>query len=220
VSWLAPAQVSVRYPGVWLADGLYATHGHYLDWHLMPVSAFGVARGLLRRPPQDEATVDDYEHARRPSFARFSRWLPRPAAALLDDVAELTRAATMPRMQRRLLRPGLAPLTARLLGVQMRRASIPALARVIHRMRIDAEVVVFGHVHRLGPIAGDDPLQWQGPGRRPRILNTGSWLYEPLLVHRVKRPHPYWPGGAVALDDGSAPRAVGLLDDVPADALH
>jgi UDP-2,3-diacylglucosamine pyrophosphatase LpxH len=220
VSWLAPARITVKYPGVWLGDGLYATHGHYLDRHLFPVSAFGVARGLLRRPPQDEASPDDYEHARRPSLARFARWLPRPAAALLDDAAELMRAATMPKVQRRLLAPGFAPVTARLLGTQMQRASIPALGRVIHRMRIEADWVVFGHVHRLGPLAGDDLAQWQGPGGRPRILNTGSWLYEPLLLHRARAPHPYWPGGAVLLDDGAPPRAVGLLDELPVEVLH
>jgi hypothetical protein len=124
-------------------------------------------------------------------------------------------------MQRRLLIPRFAPLTARLLGVQMQRASVPALARVIHRMQVDAEWVVFGHVHRVGPLAGDDPIQWQGPGGRPRIVNTGSWVYEPLLVHRASGPHPYWPGGAVTLgDDGSQPRAVGLLDRLSVDVLH
>jgi hypothetical protein len=45
-------------------------------------------------------------------------------------------------------------------------------------------------------------------------------LYEPRLVHRAKPPHPYWPGGAVVLDDGQDPRAIGLLDDVDASLLH
>ncbi len=49
---------------------------------------------------------------------------------------------------------------------------------------------------------------------RTRLLNSGSWLYEPLLVDRAAPPHPYWPGGAVLLEAGHAPRAVGLLDDV------
>jgi predicted phosphodiesterase len=221
VSWLAPARITIRYPGVWLGERIFATHGHYLDWHLMPVSAYGIARGLLRRLPADEAAPSDYEHARRPSFARFARWLPRPVAALLDDAAELARASTMPRMQRHLLAPRLAPLTATLLGVQMQRASIPALARVVHRLRVDADYVVFGHVHRLGPLAGDDRAQWQGPGGRPRILSTGSWLYEPLLLHRANAPHPYWPGGAVLIDGGGCdPRAVGLLDELPGAALR
>lgn len=218
--WLAPARVRVHYPGVWLSEHVWATHGHYLDHHLMPVSAWGFARGLLGRPPRDEALPIDYEHASRPSLARFTRWLPRPLATLLDDAAELARAATMPAIQQRLLNPRWAPLTSMLLGLQMRRASIPALARVVHRLGVSAEWVIFGHVHRLGPLPSDEPDQWRGPGGRPRIVNTGSWLYEPLLVHRATPPHPYWPGGAALLDGDAEPRVIGLLDDLDEDQLH
>jgi UDP-2,3-diacylglucosamine pyrophosphatase LpxH len=214
-SWLAPARVGVRYPGVWLSDSVWATHGHYLDRHLLPVSAYGIGR-----LPRARAAPIDYELARRPSVARFSRWLPRPVAALVDDAAELARASTMPRVQRRLLHRRIAPLTATLLGVQMRRASIPALARVVDRLGVDAEWVVFGHVHRLGPLADDDPQQWRAPGGSPRIVNTGSWLYEPLLVHRARPPHPYWPGGAMLLEPGEDPRAIGLLDGLSSGQLH
>jgi hypothetical protein len=40
------------------------------------------------------------------------------------------------------------------------------------------------------------------------------------LVHRATPPHPYWPGGAVLLHDGSEPRAIGLLDHLDAAVLH
>ena len=79
--------------------------------------------------------------------------------------------------------------------------------------------MLFGHVHRRGPLPGDDPQRWRGPNGSPRIANTGSWLYEPLLVHRARPPHPYWPGGAVLLEDGAEPRAVGLLDELLESAL-
>ena len=170
----------------------------------MPVSAFGIARGLLGRLPRDARRPDRLRArppARRP--ARTCRWLPRPLATLLDDAAELARASTMPRA------PPPSPASAgsrrsprRLLGAQMRRASIPALARVVHRLGVDADWVVFGHVHRLGPLARrrarpSGAARAAGRGS----LNTGSWLYEPLLVHRARPPHPYWPGGAVLLDE-------------------
>ncbi len=106
-SWLAPARVSARYPGVWLEPGIWATHGHYLDRHLLPESAFGIARGLLGRLPRDGATPSDYERAGGPSLTRLeallTRWLPRPLAALIDDLAEFLRASTMPEAGGRLL---------------------------------------------------------------------------------------------------------------------
>jgi len=222
VSWLAPARVRVHYPGVWLADGVWATHGHYLDRHLLPESAFGIARGLLGRVPRDGATPLEYELARGPSATRveafLTRWLPRPLAALADDAAELLRAQTMP-IPRAVRSHRFAPVTSRLLGTQMQRAAIPALARVAHRLGVEADWLVFGHVHRGGPRAGDDPARWRAPGGGPRIANTGSWVYEPLLLHRAAPPHPYWPGGAIVLDDGAAPRAVGLLEHVGGDLL-
>lgn len=220
VSWLRPARVRVHYPGVWLAEGVWATHGHYLDRHLLPESAFGIARGLLGRLPRDGAAPVAYERAGGPSVTRLeaslTRRLPRPLAALVDDAVELARAATMPLSPPRLVSRRMAPLSALALGAQMRRASIPALARVVHRLGVDADWVVFGHVHRSGPLADDDPRRWQGPGGRPRIVNTGSWVYEPLLIHHAVPPHPYWPGGAIVLEDGPPPRAVGLLDHLDA----
>lgn len=215
---LAPADVTVRYPGAWLGEDVWATHGHYLDRHLLPTSSVGVTRGLLGRPPADGTTPAEYERPRVPQVLRvetlLTRTLPRPLAAGIAEAVGLARAATMPRLQKRLLKPQIAPLTATLLGVQMQRASIPALARVAQRLGVEANWVLFGHVHRRGPLPTDDPAQWQGPDGRPLIVNAGSWLYEPRLVHRASPPHPYWPGGAVMLDDGAPPRTMGLLDEL------
>jgi hypothetical protein len=223
-SLLRPAQVRAHYPGVHLDERVWATHGHYLDRHLLPEAAYGVARGALGRLPRDHATPADYERAGGPSLTRLealvTRWLPRPLAELADDLAELLRAATMPGIPRRLFSRRTSPLTAGLLGAQMRRASLPALARVVHRLEVDADWVVFGHVHRAGPLEGDDGRRWRGPVGRPRIVNCGSWVYEPLLVHHAIPPHPYWPGGAVLVEDDGDPRVVGLLDHLGASALH
>ena len=52
------------------------------------------------------------------------------------------------------------------------------------------------------------------------MLNTGSWVYEPLLLGRATPPHPYWPGGAVILEPGQEPRAVGLLDELSLNQLR
>ncbi|MBV8711209.1 MAG: metallophosphoesterase family protein [Solirubrobacterales bacterium] len=208
--WLAPARVRVHYPGAWLSERVWATHGHYI--------------GRRVRAEASRLTPADYERASAgwtlPRIeAGVMRKLPGPAATLTEDLAELARALTMP-LPRRLLHRRMSPITSALLAVQVRRASIPTLAALAARLGVDADWILFGHVHRLGPLTGDRPLDWQGPGGGPRIVNTGSWVYEPLLVHHATPPHPYWPGGSVLLESGRSPMARGLLDDLGAEALH
>lgn len=209
---LAPARVQVRYPGVWLSHRIWATHGHYLDHHLLPAGA----HGLVHRRRTDVGRPGAYERSRPSTPARLeallSRRLPRPLAMILEGVAELARAATMPSLHRAIGTHRLAPLTTVLLGTQMQRASLPALATVARRLGVDADWVLFGHVHRLGPLAGDDPQRWSAPGGRPRLANTGSWTFESLLLHRGRPPHPYWPGGALLLEGDGDPQPLGLLD--------
>jgi UDP-2,3-diacylglucosamine pyrophosphatase LpxH len=213
LSWLAPARARVSYPGVWLSDRVWATHGHYLDHHLVPDSPIGVLRPARR--DVSAARPIDYEklhqRSRRSRESLGARMAARPVATVVTGVADLVRV--VPRL---MLKTGMAPLTARLVDVQMRRATLPALARVAQHLEIDADWVLFGHVHRRGPIA-DEP--WAMVGGR-RLVNTGAWTYEPVLVDRVTAPHPYWPGGAVRLADGGPPRSLGLLDDLSAAQLQ
>ncbi len=216
---LAAASVRVSYPGIWVGEGVWATHGHYLDRHLIPESTFGLPRGRLARggpPPGGLARAIDYELPRR---GDSQAPLDRPVAVVLEHLAELTRYGS------RLLRHvDLTTVTARALDLQVRRAAVPAMVETAARLGIDARAVVFGHVHRAGPL-GERPPR---PGRRPdwepapggpRVYNTGSWVYEPLLLDGCSAPHPYWPGGAVLVEDGREPRVLALLDDLPGEAL-
>lgn len=223
--WLAPARVTVRYPGAWLDDGVYVTHGHYLDRHLLPESAFGLPRGRLRRAAASSggsASPFDYERSRRRRRGSrspqklLSRFAARPLATTLELAALLLRATTARQLPSLLQRARLAQVTATVIDAQMRHAGLAAMGLVLARLGVEADVVVFGHVHRSGPLNGEP---W--PDGAPRLLNTGSWLYEPLLVDRATPPHPYWPGGAVLLESGRPPQAIGLLDDLgPAQLMH
>jgi UDP-2,3-diacylglucosamine pyrophosphatase LpxH len=221
VGWLAPAPVEVRTPGVWLSSRVWATHGHYLDRHLLPESAYGLHR---RRPAPEPVGAAEYERARRPSVTwvetLVTRFLPRRLAGMAGGAADLLRASTTPSLPRRLHSHRLAPLARLVLGFQMQRASNPALVHVAARLGVDAEWVVYGHVHRNGPREDDEASLWSGPGGRPLLANTGSWIYEPLLLHNGGPPHPYWPGGALIVEDEDDPVAVGLLDGVDVAALH
>jgi len=223
-SWLAPAQVSVRYPGVWLSERVWATHGHYLNRDLLPAWSFGATHGHLGGLREEAARPVDYEPAGgrslRSAHEAISGALPEPLAGAADRLGVLARVATMAKASRKLLRPELARANSALLTLQTKVASIPALIHVTQCLGVDADCVVFGHVHRLGPLPGDDESDWEGAGGKPRVVNTGSWIYEPLLVHDVTPPHPYWPGGAAILDDEGDPQPVGLLDTMPASALQ
>jgi UDP-2,3-diacylglucosamine pyrophosphatase LpxH len=230
-SWLAPAQVRCSYPGFWVSDRIWATHGHYLDRHLIPETAFGLRRSAIMRwlgrdavPGDTRGAAIEYEWARRRSATRrrrgagrrgfAARLRNRPLATLLETAAAMTRMrAVVPHL---MMRANLAPITARLVDAQMRGAAMPAMAEVAHRLGVEADWIVFGHVHRLGPRG--EPA-WQPLPGGPRLLNTGAWVFEPMLLDRVQPPHPYWPGGAVIVEPGAEPRAVGLLDDLTREQL-
>jgi hypothetical protein len=81
---LGGERLSVAYPGLWLAPGIYATHGHYLDRHLtIPTfERLGVAaveRLLGFEPPgpdpleppagRQPVDPDEYERAQAPVYA-------------------------------------------------------------------------------------------------------------------------------------------------------
>lgn len=173
---VAGAPVEVRYPGVWLGDGIWATHGHY-------------SGSLGRR--YVGATPYDYERHGVPGLSRVAM----------------------------LLRPWMAPLTSAVLDRQIQARALASIGQMSVALGVDADYLIFGHVHRLGPMPGDDPVVWAGPGGRPRLLNTGSWRFDPLLLNRATQSHRFWPGGAVVIDDGAPPRAVSLLAELPAAEL-
>jgi UDP-2,3-diacylglucosamine pyrophosphatase LpxH len=187
------ARVEVHYSGYRFSDRVWMTHGHYLDRLLVPDGPYG----LFRRPPRH-----------------------RPAAYETRQV--LARKLSTVRMTHSLLTPRLSRLTSGGLDRQMRRHSLPALATLLGALGVRSEFLIFGHVHRLGPLPGDRPGQWQlplAPGETPtRFLNTGSWQHEPVLVGHSGAPHPYRPGGAVVIESDGVPRAFGFLDGLDLDA--
>ncbi len=207
-AWLKPARVQVRYPGVDLGDGIWAHHGHYLDRHLV----------RQVQVPARDATPEDYERALGTSIAAvgavMAASLPPVIGEPVDRIAGLIRLVGLAALPLAASLPGaplLAPLSAGALGFQFRRVGLPAMAAVTARLGVEAEHVLFGHVHRAGPRDGDDALEWRYGGAQ--LWNTGCWVYEPLLLAGATPPHPYWPGGALRIDDGAI-TPVGLLDDV------
>lgn len=192
VSWFAATRVEVHYPGVWLGEGVWATHGHYLNHYLRPVSSYGLhpPTGVAPATPAESEYVAEASEPHLRDGMLPERWLDRHWPTRL------------------------APLSSFLLDRQMQRHALPAMLGVVQALDVDAEAVIFGHVHRRGPLERDDPARWSGEGGRPRLLNTGSWRYEPVVVRRLDASASYWPGGAVSIGQDSVPRSVGLLGEL------
>ncbi len=237
------ARVELAYPGVWIRDDVYATHGHYLDCHMTVPTFERLAIGAMGRFAGGGAAAcarpEDYEARVAPVYAwihAVAQGVGRPGAVNGSGSARAWRAlapgsrGTRPRLRARALaaafplavaglnRAGLGPLSSDLSGDALRRGRLEAMGEVVDRLGIDARHVVFGHTHRTGPLIGDDPDEWRTPAGT-RLYNCGSWVLETHLMTRVAPESPYWPGGCVTVDDDGPPRLRRLLAGQSADAL-
>ncbi|HXR28744.1 MAG TPA: metallophosphoesterase [Solirubrobacteraceae bacterium] len=239
---LAPASVEVAYPGVWLADGVYATHGHYLDLHMTVPTIERVAVAISGRVALDSSrrwddvhSPDDYEAVVAPLYA----WVQAAAQSGRSSAtveggrtvgawqtlrgsgrARALRGRALPLLFPWAVRAanaaGLGPLRTELSTDELRRAGLRAAGAMVERLAIDARHVIFGHTHRAGMIEGDEPAEWLTPNG-VHLHNAGSWVYTGAFARGPESP--YWPGTAVLVEDGSPPRLLRLLADSSARAL-
>ena len=232
---LGPVTVRAAYPGVWLRDDVYATHGHYGDRHTTVPMFERLGAGAMARivgePAQGPARAEDYEAILSPLYAwihaiaqyggpnlgRSSHGASAQAWRVLDGTRgrrswrRRALVAAFPALIAGLNQSRLGPLRADVSGPELRRAALRAFGEVVARVRIDAPQVVFGHTHRAGPLPGDDRSEWSAPSG-PELLNTGCWLHEPEFLG--PRPHesPYRAGFCVTIEDQGPARLRNLLD--------
>jgi calcineurin-like phosphoesterase family protein len=230
---LAPAPTEVAYPGLWVADGVYAMHGHYLDLHMtvptierLAVSVSGRLSLDGGRRWDDARSVDDYEAVLSPVYA----WVHAAAQsgraseaiqggrtmkawnALRPPRGRALRSRALPVVfpwaVRALNTAGLGPLSSEISGAELRRAGLRAASEVVERLAIKARHVIFGHTHRAGMIDGDEPAEWLTPSGTA-LHNAGSWIFSGAFSSGPQSA--YWPGTAVLVEDGSPPRLLSLL---------
>lgn len=230
---LAPATLDVRYPGVWLREDVYATHGHYLDCCFQMPTAERVAIGAMARVvgeiPEAGAAPDDFEAQIAPLYAWTNAIVhARHGAAWSRRGQQTTKSAwnalsgDAGRLRATLLglafsagvasinRAGLGPLRAELSAVALRQAGLRAMNDVVRRLGVDAGHVLFGHTHRAGPLPGDHAHEWQAV-TGARLHNAGSWVADATLS-RGGPDNPYIGGRAIELDDDGPPRVVRVAD--------
>jgi hypothetical protein len=239
----APAPVEFAYPGVWLREDVYAFHGHYADVHATVPTFERLAAGAMARyvarMPAEGATPDDYEAVLSPLYAWLHALTQRAehtvvsagTGASYSTYAKLTAKDRHKRplqalglgvgyraVVAALNRAGLGPLEASLSPSALRRGYLRGIGETIRRLDIRAAHVIWGHSHRSGPWPEDDPAEWTANGAR--IVNTGSWVYQPHFMGPVPDRSPYWPGTAVIVDADGPPRLVRLLGDRDHEALR
>ncbi len=108
-------------------------------------------------------------------------------------------------------RAGLGPFNSDLSSGELRRAGLRAMGEVAARLGVGDAHVVFGHTHRAGPLLGDNPAEWRGPGGA-RLINTGCWTYDSYFLTATPGESPYWPGGCVLVEDDGPPILRRLLE--------
>jgi hypothetical protein len=115
-------------------------------------------------------------------------------------------------------RAGLGSFDADITPHGLRRAGLRAMGQVASRLGLGPAHVIFGHTHRAGPLPGDEVGEWLVPGGA-RLMNVGCWTYDSYFLTRATSENPYWPGGAVLVEDSGPPVLMRLLGDLDHAAL-
>jgi UDP-2,3-diacylglucosamine pyrophosphatase LpxH len=234
--WLGPARLRIAYPGVWLRDDIYATHGHYMDAHLsLPRAECLAVATLIRlsRPLPNPAMPADYERVLRPIYgfsfgvaqarARVGRPRRHPSEAawkaLVGDSSDGSSRRRLRSASVRAAFPAGIRAINRLLhsdfdsdisATAIFSAGVVAATELAARLQLDGVQVITGHTHRGGPNEGE--ATWPLPGGG-HLHNTGSWVFASAFHNPGTPPSPYWPGTVTWIEDEAAPRRVQLLLD-------
>jgi hypothetical protein len=234
---LSPARLRIAYPGIWLRDDVYATHGHYMDLHLrLPrlecVLLAAVSRFSGPLLP-DRATPGDYERIVRPLYGlaygaaqgrspRVKAELGPPEAAwelIAGDRVDRTRTRQLKARAARAAFPlavgGInrffrAEFETEVSGEMIFRTGVEGAAELARRLGVDGGHFITGHTHRGGPRPDEAPWRLPGGGQ---LHNTGNWVFSTPLHNPGRPPNSYWPGTVTWVEDTGPPRQVELLRD-------
>ncbi len=228
-SWLGDAELQLAYPGIWLREDVYATHGHYMDCYMrLPRLECIAAAATMRtlRPLPERPTPADYERILRPVYGLtyglaqggVARQAARPSERVWRAVASSNGASG--RIRRAALRAAVpatiwginrllhAEFDASLAAGSISQSGIDAATELAGELQLGAAHMITGHTHRGGPHQAE--AEWMLPGGG-RLHNTGSWVFASAFHHPGTPPGPYWPGTITWLEDSGPPRHQRLL---------
>ena len=240
-AWLgARRKVAFAYPGVWLRDDVWATHGHYLD-RLITIPTFeriaagGMARvvgrparagGGQRRPRRIRGRAGADVRVARPARQRARRGRAlgqrrRDGEGLVAAVGRRPRAAARQGAGR--------AAAARDRRAQPRRARARASRRSTPTSCAAPASPRWAASSRLLGVRGrrtsssatrTAPGRWPGwipasgaSRRGTQLVNTGCWTDEPRINTHDPRS-PYRPGYGVLVEDEGPPRLVRITENL------
>jgi predicted phosphodiesterase len=229
-----PAHFSLAYPGIWLREDVWATHGHYLDCHMaIPTIECLSAAATMRMigPIPRPATPDDYERAIAPIYgfswgfaqARGPQRIggrARPTASAWRRLSGDRSGGVAGRFLGSVAFPVAAHGLGRMLGRQfdtdisvenISRAGLAAIREALERLDVECEHAIFGHTHRPGPLERDDAAGWQ-LANGTHLHGTGSWTYTRGLCGPTPDRSMFWPGTMTWVDDQGPPVRREVLD--------
>jgi UDP-2,3-diacylglucosamine pyrophosphatase LpxH len=236
-TWLGGAEMQIAYPGIWLRDDVYATHGHYMDCHMsLPrlecIAAAATMRAL--RPLPERPDPIDYERILRPVYGLtyglaqggVARRAARPSERAWQTASGRSGSGRIRRTALRAAVPATiwginrvlhAEFSANLSAGSISHSGVAAATELSKRLRIEAAHTITGHTHRGGPHEGE--TEWPLPGGG-KLHNTGSWVFSSAFHHPGTPPGPYWPGTLTWLDEDGPPSRVRLLHEHSRDELR
>jgi hypothetical protein len=246
--WLGGTGLEVRYPGIWVRDDVYATHGHYLDSHatLPTIERLSVAAvdRLAGTPTGRRSTPHDYEEVHAPvydlifSLAQGGRVFGSDdeghsrALRIWQTVGgasgrartlrgKLLGSALIPATLRGLEQAGLGRFNRDFSIAEIGRSGVAAMHVVVERLGIEADHVIFGHIHRRGSLPDEREQDGAPAWRRNGVTlhNTGNWLYAEALLGRAVPESPFWPGSMILVGETGPPELVEVLADVDREVL-
>ena len=236
--WLGKrVDFSVAYPGLWLRDDVWATHGHYLD-RLITIPTFerivaGAMARIVGSLPEEPggAEAEDFETALAPVYAWLDqiangraaggRWTTGAATAKAwaflsgDGRAPLrgkALAALLPLGIAGINLAGLGPVSSKLSSEELRRAGLVAMAGVVSRLGVEAQYVIFGHTHCAGPLPWMNPAEWR-LSSGGQMINSGCWTEEPR-INSTEIVSPYRPGRGVLVTDSGPPQQLLIAEQL------
>lgn len=225
-------RLTVAYPGIWLSEDVYATHGHYADCHSTTPTLENIGAAAMQRSlgelPDDRRVPDDYEAALAPLYAlafslaqgkRHGHPGSRASVELWNRLASSTPRAllfggvVLPSVLFAVNRLGLGPFSANLSGTQLAKSATASMIDVVTLLEIDAAWVVHGHSHRAGPIESDVAADWQAG--RAGLVNTGCWIYERGPFGSPTPDSGWFPGVIAWVEEAGPPRIERVLAGGP-----